>query len=245
MKERFRHELPSWMKKLGICRINKDSIDFNWGYFAPRPGFELLFHRGTYFNKHCAISFCLGWGVFHIRLPFKTKLEEGCDMPRYGIAFHSGTAWIHKGGEYTDGQVQNGWVAWDLPFFTDVFDGHWILSETGDWVRMANKWNSAPSPWEFRTEGAYVEEHPYLFVARDGTEQYAVARCTRERRHWHRKWFPFLKKTSDIIEIEFSQGVGGRVGSWKGGTTGCSWEILPGEAIEDALFRMEQTRKDL
>ena len=127
MRERYSHELPKWMKLLGIWRINRESIDFKWGYFAPRAGFELVLNRGTYFDRRYAINFAFGWGKFMVYLPFKTRLEEGCDMPRYGFAVHNDTFWIYKGGDYEDGQCQNQWISWYLPFFSWTF---WTLMFT-------------------------------------------------------------------------------------------------------------------
>ena len=95
MKERYGHELIKWMKWIGIWRINRDSIDFKWGYFAPRFGLEAKLHRGGYFDTRYAITLCPIWGCWHICLPFKTSLPEGCDMPEYGISIHNETFWLH------------------------------------------------------------------------------------------------------------------------------------------------------
>lgn len=46
-----------------------------------------------------------------------------------------------------------------------------------------------------------------------------------------------------IIDIEFSDEVGERTGSWKGGVLGCGFDMLPGERPVDALRRMELERK--
>ena len=91
MKELYSHQLPRWMKALGIWRQNRDSWDAKWGYFAPRWGFELKLHRGQYFDQRYAISICPVWGHLHMHLPFKTKLAEGCDLPEYGISIHNNT----------------------------------------------------------------------------------------------------------------------------------------------------------
>lgn len=47
----------------------------------------------------------------------------------------------------------------------------------------------------------------------------------------------------DPKEVEFSDEVGERTGSWKGGTIGCSFDIQKGETAEQALKRMEKTRE--
>lgn len=246
MKERYGYELPKWMKLLGIWRINRESIDFKWGYFAPRPGFELVLNRGTYFDTRYAINFAFGWGNFMIYLPFRTRLEEGCDMPRYGFAIHNDTFWIYKGGDYKDGQCQNQWITWYLPFFSYEFDGHWIMDKHRVMVRMSREsLNNIDGlcSYDFRIQLAYKEIHPYTYTLKNGTVQNRTATCTIEKRKWHRKWFPFLTKESQVIDIEFNDEVGERTGSWKGGTIGCGYDMLPNETIEQTLRRMEKERE--
>lgn len=248
MKKRYSHEIPHWMRLLGVWRINRDSIDFKWGYFAPRPAFNLTLHRGGYFNQRYAVTFALGYGVLHIKLPVKTSLKEGCDMPQYGIAIHNDTFWVYKGGFYDEsiGQVQdrNSSWSWYLPFFSYEFDGHWIQNKNHEWVMMGRRHHDGPEPWKFRESGAaYTEVHPYRYTLRSGQVQERTATCTIEKRKWHRKWFPFLTRTSQVIDIEFSDEVGERSGSWKGGTIGCSYEMRPDDTIESCLRRMESERK--
>ncbi len=235
------------MRLLGVWRINKDSIDFKWGYFAPRPSFQVQLHRGTYFNQRYAITLALGYGVLHVKLPFKTKLREGCDMPQYGIAIHNDTFWVYKGGFYDEsiGQVQdrNSSWAWYLPFFSYEFDGHWVQDKNRQWVLMGNRHNDGPEAWKFREVDAYTETHHYQYTLQSGKVQERTATCSIEKRKWHRKCFPFLTRTSQVIDIEFSNEVGERSGSWKGGTIGCSYEMMPADTIESCLRRMEKERK--
>ena len=165
-------------------------------------------------------------------------------MPRYGFAVHNDTFWIYKGGKYEDGQCQDQWIAWYLPFFSYTFDGHWVKDKDHNWVKMSfRSKDGAPEPWNFRKQGAYVEAHPYTYVLKNGTVQERTATCTIEKRLWHRKWFPFLKMERQVIDIEFNDEVGERSGSWKGGTLGCSYEMHPDDTILTCLQRMERERK--
>lgn len=244
MIERYGRELPKWLRLLGAWRINRESIDFKWGYFAPRAGFELVLNRGTYFDQRYAINFAFVWGKFMVYLPFKTRLEEGCDMPRYGFAVHNDTLWIYKGGDYKDGQCQNQWISWYLPFFSYVFDGHWIKNKGMQWVKMGKRNDLVyVDSWEFRKDKAYTETHPFTYILKNGTIQERTATCAIEKRKWHRKWFPFLKMERQVIDIEFNDEVGERSGSWKGGTIGCSYDMLPTDTIESCLRRMEKEEK--
>jgi len=243
MKELYRHELPRWMRWLGAWRINKESIDFNWGYFAPRFGFEAVLHRGGYFDTRYAVSLCLIWGRIHIYLPFRTSLGEGCNLPQYGFAIHHDTFWIYIGGKFDKsiGQCTGNdqWITWYLPFFSWVFDGHWIKDQNKQWVLMDKNLQA----YEFRQDQAYIEKHHFTYILKNGTIQERTATCSIEKRKWHRKWFPFLTKVSEVIDIEFSDEVGERSGSWKGGTIGCGYDMEPNETIEQCLRRMEKERK--
>lgn len=243
MKELFRNELPFWLRMLGIWRQNRDSWDAIWGYFAPRWGFQFVLHRGGYFDQRYAVTFALIWGVFHFYFPWKTRLSEGCSTPKYGFAIHDSTFWIYTGGKYDEsiGQCTGNdqWITWDLPFFSWVFDGHWIQNRNREWVLM----NDFDKPWYFRENYAYSETHPYTYVLKSGEVQNRTATCTIEKRKWHRKWVPFLTMTRQVIDIAFDDEVGERSGSWKGGCTGCSYDMIEGETIKVCLGRMERERK--
>lgn len=249
MKERYGHEIPRWLRLLGVWRINHDSFDTKWGYFAPRFAFKFVLHRGGYFDQRYAVTIALIWGVFHFYLPFKTRLVEGCNTPEYGIAIHDNTFWLYTGGKYDEsiGQCTGNdqWITWDLPFFSWIFDGHWIREkrqifdelQIGDWRQVDR------DAYLYRQDLAYTETHLYTYVLKDGTAQNRKATCTIEKRKWHRKWFPFLTMVRQVIDISFDDEVGERSGSWKGGCTGCSYDMLEGETIEECLRRMEKERK--
>ena len=239
MNERYSHEIPGWMKLFGVWRINTDSIDFNWGYFAPRFGFELMLHRGSYFNQHWAISFCLIWGKVFIRLPFKTSIEESCDPPQYGIQIHNDTFWLHLGGpmDESSNQCNSKWITWYLPWFSWNFDGHHVW-DGKKWVEPAKGEYEAPY-----SDGRIVEQHPYTYTLNNGEIQNRTATIYKERRKWHRKWFPISKKIIESIDVKFDKEVGERTGTWKGGTVGCGYDLLPNESMLSALRRMESERR--
>lgn len=241
MKEKYGREVNFFLRLLTAWRVNRESVDFKWGYFAPRFGFEVLLHRGGYFDPYYAISFCFIWGLFHVKLPFKTRLKKGCDLPRYGFSIHNNTFWVYIGGKYDEGIGQcqgKQWLTWHLPFFSYKFDGHWVVDKNGEYVFI----DRDVKPWEFKKANAMSESHPYVYTLKDGTVQKRIATVTKEKRKWHRKWFPFLKMERVSIDVEFDDEVGEGTGSWKGGVIGCGYDVVPGETMLNALRRMEKER---
>lgn len=85
------------------------------------------------------------------------------------------------------------------------------------------------------------EVHPYRYTLASGEVQERTATINVESRLWTRYWLPhrLYKRT---IDIEFNDEVGERTGSWKGGTTGCSYNMLPNETPVECLRRMETER---
>jgi hypothetical protein len=57
------------------------------------------------------------------------------------------------------------------------------------------------------------------------------------------RWCPWKKMVHTSIDVKFDGEVGERTGSWKGGTIGCSYEMLPHETPENTLRRMESERE--
>jgi hypothetical protein len=58
-------------------------------------------------------------------------------------------------------------------------------------------------------------------------------------------WSNLFNRIRTTIGVEFNDEVGERSGSWKGGTLGCGYEILPNETPLMCLRRMEKERKGL
>lgn len=242
MKERYRNELSLFEKLLGVWRVNKDSFDTKWGYFAPRFGLELMLHRGGYFHQQYAISFCFIWGKFHIRLPFKTKLGEGCDMPRYGFYVSDETLSMYWGGKYdaSMGQMARARSKHiDLPFVSYVFEDWWVYTRDDQWTSTQCLTINA---YELREQQGKTETYDYSYVLKSGEIQHRKATVCMERRQWHRKWLPWIKLRKQSIDIMFDKEVGERSGSWKGGVMGCGYGMLPAETMEQTLRRMESER---
>ena len=228
MKERYRQEVPTWLRALGAWRINTDSIDFNWGYFAPRWGFDLYQGFG-YESCERTITICLGWGVWHFKIGKPNPSMSFEDMERrYGFWCTPNTIFFHWGDKLK---------SWHFPFLSWEFISHEILDKQGEWTNAHGIYG------DDRLSIAQSEVHPYTYTLRSGKVQNVGATCTMERWIHHRKWFPWSKRESVSLQVEFSAEVGEGTGSWKGGTVGCGYDILPGESMLDCLCRMKRERK--
>lgn len=80
----------------------------------------------------------------------------------------------------------------------------------------------------------------FTYTTRYGAMQSATLTAYRERwrivPYWLR-WLPFAGKDNDDLMIEFSDEMGSERGSWKGGVTGTSQSMRPGEPVEECITR--------
>ena len=91
----------------------------------------------------------------------------------------------------------------------------------------------------------WKEEHDYTYVLKSGEMQNRTATIKVREMEWRRKWLmwtPLFSFTRKSIDVAFSDEVGERSGSWKGGTLGCGYDIISGEKPVDTLRRMETER---
>jgi len=138
--------------------------------------------------------------------------EHQCSGPTYGFQFYEDLFWLKYGKN--KGTRNDPRIAISMP---------WA------WKHKEHKVLTTP------------EEHPYTYTLRSGEVQHRTAVIKAETREWTRYWLPFrlVKKT---IDITFSDEVGERSGSWKGGVIGCGYEMKPNETPLQTLRRMEIER---
>jgi len=159
----------------------------------------------------------IGLGICRIAVSFPWKWtvpDEGqCSGPCYGFQFHSDLLFIRYGKDR--GGRDDPSIAIHMPW-------HWRHRE--------HKILTEP------------EIHPYHYTLKSGIIQERTATINVESRLWTRWWIPMrlFKKT---IDVNFNDQVGERTGSWKGGTLGCGYDMLPDETPLQTLRRMERERK--
>jgi hypothetical protein len=180
------------------------------------PEFEVEFPSDWHEEKRGWLRIGFGLGVFAVSFPWSTVVpDEGqCSGPRYGFQFFEDYLWIHYG-------------------------------------KSTGRWRQDPvitinMPWQWKHQEHVIlsepETHPYTYILKNGTVQERTATIQVESRTWTRRWIPW-RKVSRYIDVRFSDEVGERSGSWKGGCIGCSYDLKDGETPLECLRRMERERK--
>lgn len=228
-KEIYSHEIPRIFKCLGLWRVCKNSLEFNWGYISFGQGPELRIDH-AYETGIPRICFCLIWMAIHIELPFiKQRYDDVNNSPIYGFNYHSKALW------------------WQWRLKSWCFHMPWSWDHVRHEVMTADGWVKPSGEYEPPYEDQrLVEVHPYTYVLRSGEVQVRMATIYQEQREWRWRWFkwlPFPRIIRTSIHINFDGEVGERSGSWKGGTIGCGYDIRNGESMLECLMRMEKERK--
>lgn len=113
-------------------------------------------------------------------------------------------------------------------------------------MRPDGKWTKRVASYEDGgPDGRRLWVMPYRYTLRSGEVQERTATVYMERVEWRQrwlKWLPLFAKVRKSIWMDFDGEVGERTGSWKGGTVGCGYNLLPKETVEQAVRRMERER---
>lgn len=235
-------------KKIGTCfyLLGKKR---EWYVGWPDWKFEISYQECGYEegNGELHISL-LGWhSVFKMSWKSKRFPYGDCDAPIWGVMIHDNSLWLHYGG---NGNLGGGgkYKTWDLPFFTWEHVRHQVECDLGDGKYTFVDYNKLQgfdgSRYVQLKDNELVHKYHYNY-----TDNYdgSIVPCTYwvEEREWRRKWFKWcdwFKMVSRYIAIEFDGEVGRDKGSWKGGCTGCSYDLLPNETPEECIRRMEKER---
>lgn len=248
----------------------KKTYKSSWYEFTPDwSGFALRYELSGYYDYKPVLQIYFIWGKLFLYLPwrhykkvkrdktikekrkdkldklsgkvikevYKKELYYDSEPPRYGIYFYMNQFGINI-GEKTK--------LYDLPWSLDwirtsalKIDGTWISENKNN--RNCEFWDD--TKWK---DILFIEKYPYRYITKDGTLQECDATIKVNEREWRWKWFKWLKytgKTYKTIEVNFSKEIGEKVNSWKGGTTGCSYEMKKNETPYQTLKRMENERR--
>lgn len=176
---------------------------------------EIEFPSDWHEHKQGWVRLGLGILRFAFSFPWKWVVPDHyqCSGPRYGFQFFSDLLCIHYGKDRGHRD-----------------DPHVCLTMPWGWRHREHRILTEP------------ESHPYKYVLKSGEIQERIATINVETRLWTRPWLP-RKLFKKSINIQFSDEVGERSGSWKGGCTGCGYDMREGENQLMTLRRMEAERK--
>jgi hypothetical protein len=153
--------------------------------------------------------------------------------------------WQRWGFSFCDDSLHLHWnektKVWFLPFKSFIHMRHEVRRSDGSWVPYVGSWERDKQP-DGREEAAF----PYHYTLNNGQVQERTATVFVGRMAWRPKWLAWtslFERERQSIDVAFSDEVGERTGSWKGGTVGCGYDMLPNETPEQTLRRMERERR--
>lgn len=230
------------------------------GYFDERPQLTffvsqllsiplsilLLFHFNWWLLLLTLVVGFVGIGELFLNLPFKTGIQD-CESRQWGFyiyyhGFLSETDFVICKGSKTK-HID---FPWNLEWYRTSHLAEWGPDQPMIWLieykgHRLDYWDT-----EKHGETFWKETHPYTYVLESGEVQERQATIRVKEMEWRRKgwmWSPFLNQVIKSIDVQFDKEVGERTGSWKGGTVGCGYELLPNESPYQCFKRMEKERK--
>lgn len=196
-----------------------------------------------------------GWGSLYIHLPIKTGIQD-CESAAWGLNYHNNTLWIYIGGglNYEGGRK---WKTITMPWAmtwvrtSTLMKGEHAIADLNEWFHETknNHVNylggnaTEKGSYEWLHSNKWKETHEYTDKY-DNTKLNATISVV-EREWLAFQWTSLFAKRVRTIDVRFDKEVGKGKASWKGGTTGCGYEIKPSETPLECLRRMEAERDDL
>ena len=176
---------------------------------------EIEFPSDWHEERRGWIRFGLGLCKLAMSFPWRWTVPDDyqCSGPTFGFQFYDDLFWLRWGKDH--GKRDDPRLSIYMPW---------------SWRHREHKVLTDP------------ETHEYTYVLRSGVVQKRIATIQEETRLWTRYWIPY-KLFKRSIDVRFNDEVGERVGSWKGGTIGCGYNMIEGETPLQTLRRMEKERK--
>lgn len=254
--------------KVGPASYFDDRLHFSFTptLFIPIIG---IFFTGLSFWSLIWLPFMfIGYGNIYLDLPIYSGIDDS-EPPQYGFYFYGegrklffNSFWLCLGKKTKC--IHMPWE-WDWVRTS-------VLKKDGTWEHETYQLKKKKIFKEFYKDEwkivIWTESYPFTYVLKSGKVQHRIAELKVEEREWRwrgLRWFPFINKIRKDISINFSYGgpivrevivekngfqlknkytgeVGEETGSWKGGTLGCGYNMLPNETPLETLRRMEKER---
>lgn len=215
----------------------------NWMSFYPGwRKLNFIVGPASYFDNRFYIQFSFGWGQFYIHIPCIRSKYDTSEPPNYGFYFYSDSYWFPDTVCIRYGER---FKFLDLPWIFEWYRTSYFMNDS-EWEHEYKERRIHDVHSEEFNNRKFRQKESYTYVLSKGEVQNRIATVTVEEREWRRKWLMWtslFNRVRTTIAVDFNDEVGERSGSWKGGTLGCGYELLPKETPLMCLRRMERERK--
>jgi len=237
------------MKSLLRILGHKYKNRFSWGefYWHPFPKQWKLSLKLTDRYSELTDMLVIHPFIFSAYLHLPTKwcaIRSGGDMSdgkSYGFYVYESLKNFHTLVLQWGKKSKHIEMPWTYRWFsTEILDHNYNVVYHEDKDTTGNWLNNMEQREAIRklTEKTY----DYTYVRNNGEVQRRKATVVVERRVWTMRWLPFKKHIQTSIRVTFDKEIGEQVNTWKGGVTGCGYDISKDETPEMTLRRMERER---
>jgi hypothetical protein len=217
-------------------------LRFSWAEITGRFGLAFAL---CLFEDHYSLHVHLGWPNFFIKLPFLQRwhYEPHECMESWGFLVHLYDIHMNWGRHCKIVHFPWSWE-WQRTSM--------LMPDGRSWIHELKRLKSPlgtevrKSYFSLRNVERWQESHSYRYVLRSGEVQERTATIGVEEREWRMRalqWLPWPRQIHRSIDVTFSDEVGERSGSWKGGCTGCGYTLRRDETPLECLYRMQEERK--
>lgn len=166
----------------------------------------------------------------------------------YGVMYGEGFLQVFKGPRTGDSTTERNWCT-HLPWTQWHFHRHAFFGLEGEllreWIEPRRRKRDGSGIDRFKEQYEFKAIMPkvaFEFDDYDGQRITATTQIEQRDYTFGEGWFQWLRffrrdMVRRSLNIDFSAEVGPEKGSWKGGTTGHSIDMLPGELHESAFRR--------
>lgn len=219
----------------GSGQQTRKFLEVTTGWFLP----SLRYERGRF-------TIYPVFGAWFFYLSDHDDDRIGFERPSWGISFHAEGVHLHWGTRFKLAYWPWNWE-WVRTSYLKT-DGTWKTETKAKRGFPANSCLRSNHPFYLSSndEELWRETYLYHYMLDSGEVQSVNATVSVEEREWRLRWatwFPFIRKVSRTIAVEFSGELGERAGSWKGGCTGCGYDMKWGETPRATLMRMQRERR--
>jgi hypothetical protein len=207
------------------------------------PDVEITYNTSGYHYGKAELHISLfGWhSLFRLPWEHKNKNNWSISGKKYGFNTFNHILVFHFGLKTK---------CWELPFVSYGNVYRWVRYKgkpASYYLDTYEKENWETHPYKTGYEGGCQNPNCWTYNFTDPYDGEVIpCKFWVEEMEWRPKWLKWTKrfaKTQRYIVVEFSKEMGSEKGTWKGGTVGESYELLPDEHPTHCIRRIEKEYK--